>query len=278
MGVKDILVHLDAAPPGPRLALAADLAQRLGAHLAGLFVVEAPLPVIAAADGGGGIALAALLEQLREEELAKAARRKGEFEAALAPFGLAGEWRQEEGAALGILHRHARHADLLVLGQPEPDDGAAMARVEATLFASGRPLLLVPHAGAPARTGRRVLIGWNASREAARALHDALPLMAGAEAVTVLVANPEDTPGAHGEQPGADIARHLARHGLPVSVQVVTSPELGAGELLLNAAADLGADLLVMGGYGHSRLREWVLGGATRTLLREATLPVLMSH
>ncbi|MCX8133438.1 MAG: universal stress protein [Roseococcus sp.] len=278
MGVKDILVHLDGGPPGPRLALAADLARRLGAHLAGLFVVEVPLPVLAGADGGGGLALAALIEQLREAEIAKAALRKAEFEAALAPFGLAGEWRQEEGAALGILPRHARHADLLVLGQPESEDGAAMARVEAALFASGRPLLMVPHAGAPARIGRRVLVGWNASREAARALHDALPLMAGAEAVTVLVANPEATPGAHGDQPGADIARHLARHGLAVTVQVVASPELGAGELLLNAAADLGADLLVMGGYGHSRLREWILGGATRTLLREATLPVLMSH
>jgi nucleotide-binding universal stress UspA family protein len=136
----------------------------------------------------------------------------------------------------------------------------------------------VPHAGHTGSIGRRVLIGWNGSPEAARAVHDALPLMVGAEAVTVVTIDPEGGPGANEEGPGADIARHLARHGLPVMVRRVTGPAAAAGDLLLNEAADLGADLIVMGAFGHSRLREFVLGGATRTLLAQMTAPVLMAH
>lgn len=280
MAMRDILVQLrDDAPSRARLALAAEVAARQGAHLTGLFVVDVPLPVFAGADGSGGAAVADLLGRLREDALAEGARIQPGFTEALRQHGVVGEWRQAEGPTIALLPRHARYADLVILGQPAPEDPAAgFAAVEATLFASGRPLLLVPHIGVAAPPGRRVVIGWNASREAARAVHDALPLMAGAAAVTVVVINPADASGTHGEEPGADIARHLARHGLPVTVRALVGEEIAAGELLLNAAADLGADLIVMGGYGHSRLREWALGGATRMLLRAMTAPVLMSH
>jgi nucleotide-binding universal stress UspA family protein len=168
-----------------------------------------------------------------------------------------------------------------VVGQEDPDGGGtpnAGALLEQALFSSGRPVLVVPFAGRFESLGRRVLIGWNASREAARAVNDALPLIAQAEIATVLAANPRRGLGGHGEEPGADIARHLARHGLKVEVQHVVAPEIAAGDILLNAAAESVADLLVVGAYGHSRLREMVLGGVTRTLLRQMTLPVLLSH
>jgi nucleotide-binding universal stress UspA family protein len=122
------------------------------------------------------------------------------------------------------------------------------------------------------------LVGWNASREASRAVHDALPLLAKAESTCVFLANPKRGLAAHGEEPGADIARHLARHGLKVEVAKTIADDVADSALLLNHASDMGADLLVMGAYGHSRLREFILGGVTRSLLREMTVPVLLSH
>jgi nucleotide-binding universal stress UspA family protein len=136
----------------------------------------------------------------------------------------------------------------------------------------------VPYAGRFESLGKRVLVGWNAGREAARAVQDALPLLMAAESVTVLTVNPEIGLGGHGEEPGADIALHLARHGVRVTVEHMTAPEISAGDVILNRAFELSADLLVIGAYGHSRLREMVLGGVTRSLLQQMTVPVLMSH
>jgi nucleotide-binding universal stress UspA family protein len=123
-----------------------------------------------------------------------------------------------------------------------------------------------------------VVIAWNSAREAARAVHDAMPLLIAAEAVTVLTIDPREGPQGHGELPGADISLHLARHGVKAQVERTVSADLPVGEVLLSRLADLGADLLVMGAYGHSRMRELLLGGATRSLLQSMTVPVLMSH
>jgi nucleotide-binding universal stress UspA family protein len=150
--------------------------------------------------------------------------------------------------------------------------------LEAALIDSGRPVLAIPYAGNFESIGQRVLVGWNASREASRAVHDALPLLAKAESTCVFLANPKRGLAAHGEEPGADIARHLARHGLKVEVAKTVADDVADSALLLNHASDMGADLLVMGAYGHSRLREFILGGVTRSLLREMTVPVLLSH
>jgi nucleotide-binding universal stress UspA family protein len=138
--------------------------------------------------------------------------------------------------------------------------------------------LAIPFAGSFKSIGKRVLVAWNASREASRALHDALPLIAKAETATVFLANPTRGLDGHGEEPGADIARHMVRHGLKVEVAKVIADDVPDSALLLNHASDMGADLLVMGAYGHSRLREFILGGMTRSLLREMTVPVLLSH
>jgi nucleotide-binding universal stress UspA family protein len=279
MAIRDLLVHLDdTAQSAARLDLAAGLAQRFGAHLVGLHVLQVPLPVFAGAEAGGGAALAELIEDLQKEADAAATRVEANFQARIARDGLAGEWRLVEGMLGPQVGTQGRYADLVVVGQAAPEGPADNVHIEAALFDTGRPVLVVPYAGHAGSIGRRALIAWNSSREAARAVHDALPLLAGAEAVTVVTINPESGPDAHGEVPGADIARHLARHGLPVTVRRVAGSGISAGELLLNEVSDLGADLVVMGAFGHSRLREFVLGGATRTMLQQMTVPVLMAH
>jgi nucleotide-binding universal stress UspA family protein len=151
-------------------------------------------------------------------------------------------------------------------------------RPEQVALASGRPVLIVPYAGHFDNVGRRVLIAWNATREAARAVSDAMPLLTSAELVTVLTIDPREGPHGHGELPGADIALHLARHGVKAQIERTVSAGMPVGEVLLSRVADLGADLIVMGAYGHSRAREVLLGGATRSVLRSMTVPVLMSH
>ena len=278
MKLCDILVHIDQSPRAlMRLDIAAELARQHGAHLTALQVIDVALPVMAMGDGGGGAVIAELMEQMRQSALAAGVKLKAAFEAALAREGMMGEWRQVEGTTQEILALHGRYADLLVLGQDDPESDSA-GLLEAMVFDCGQPVLAIPFAGSFKTIGKRVLVGWNASREASRALHDALPLIAKAETATVFLANPKRGLGGHGEEPGADIARHLARHGMKVEVAMAIADDVPDSALLLNHASDMGADLLVMGAYGHSRLREFILGGMTRSLLREMTVPVLLSH
>jgi nucleotide-binding universal stress UspA family protein len=278
MKLCDILVHVDQSPRTQmRLDIAAALARQHGAHLTALQVIDVAMPVMALGDGGGGAVIAELMEQMRQSALAAGVKLKVAFEAALAREGIMGEWRQVEGTTQEILALHGRYADLLVLGQDDPESDSA-GLLEAVVFDCGRPVLAIPLAGSFKTIGKRVLVGWNASREASRALHDALPLIAKAETATVFLANPKRGLGGHGEEPGADIARHMARHGLKAEVAKAIADDVPDSALLLNHASDMGADLLVMGAYGHSRLREFILGGMTRSLLREMTVPVLLSH
>lgn len=279
MALKEILLHFDATPAAAaRLDLAADIARRAGARLIGLHVMDIAFPILAGDVGGGG-ALASLMAQIRAEAEAEANTLRARFEERLAREGIPGEWRVLEGPAALLLAETGRYADLIILGQAHADQPAPGGRalIEAALFKTGRPVLVVPYAVAP-RPPRHAVIAWNASREASRAVHDALPLLALMDRVTVLVVEPEANPGQHGEEPGADIARHLARHGLEVVVRRAVAPDISVGDVILNTLAEQGGDLLVMGAYGHSRLREFMLGGATRSLLGAMTAPVLMAH
>jgi nucleotide-binding universal stress UspA family protein len=194
-------------------------------------------------------------------------RRRGDV------AGVTIEWRATEGDVTDTVKVHARYADLAIVGQ-SPED--AIDDVAAGVFlGAGRPVLIVPRYGTFPTLGERVLIAWDGGREACRAVNDALPLMRQARHVVVLSVNARETPGL---EPGDDIALHLARHGITVETSAQHATDIDVASLLLSRASDLSADLLVMGGYGHSRLREIMLGGVTRKILGEMTLPVLMSH
>jgi nucleotide-binding universal stress UspA family protein len=284
MAFKDILVHLDASPrSAERLALAADLAARQGAHLAALYVTELPAPGMFYGDPSG-FADARLVEEIIDKmrETATAAARGVEqrFNERIRRDGLSGEWRLVEGDVRETVTLHARYADLVVVGQEDPDDssGAGIAVAAGALLGAGRPVLVVPYAGKIVRFGETVLVGWKSSREASRAVHDALPLLRQARSVTILAINPEQGIGGDGDVPAADIALHLARHGVKAAAAHTVAKEIPEGDALLNYADDIGADLIVAGAYGHSRLQEFVFGGVTRSLLTTMTVPVLLSH
>jgi nucleotide-binding universal stress UspA family protein len=276
MAWKEILVRVADEPDWrPAAAAAAGLAECLGAALAGLAVVhllpERADAVVRRRAGED------YFEQ-RRRELEEEARRLGEeFVRRCERPGLAVEWRVAHGDLAKVVAAQSRYADLLVLGPSSPVemialDGRHLA--VPVVLAAGRPVLFVPTGAAPG-VGRRIAVAWDGSREAARAVADALPLLAGAEKVWVLLVRPRVAAGE--EPPGADVAHHLGRHG--AKVELVRIDEEGdTGALLLRRSAALGADLLVMGAYGHSRLRDLVLGGATRTVVERARLPVLMSH
>lgn len=204
---------------------------------------------------------------------------RGHFLARTDGLPVSAEWRVPERDSVACALRQAREAGLLVAGQYDRDSADADARqlLEALLLESGRPVLVVPCSGTFETLGTRVLVAWNGSREATRALHDVLPFIAGATACvlcahTAADARPEATPAAHA-------ARVLERHGVAVDIQHGPGgADTTVGELILTRASDFGADLIVMGAYGHGRMRERVLGGVTRTLLESMTVPVMFSH
>jgi nucleotide-binding universal stress UspA family protein len=278
MPYQTILVHVDnSARAAVRIGLACRLARRFDAHLVGLHALTAVrLPGYArvAVEGGAQIA------EYQAKVAADAARQARQvFERGVGAAGITkSEWRESRDDAAEVAPVHARYADLVVVGQPHADDagGAEPDFAERLLLAGGRPLLIVPYAGEFTDVGKRALVAWNASREAARAVTDAIPLLREAQGVQVVAFNPAGAD--HGEVPGADIGLYLARHGIKITVSQQTAADVDVGNQLLSRAADLQADLIVMGGYGHSRLRELVLGGVTRTLFESMTVPVLMSH
>lgn len=269
MSYKTILVHLDdRARRAERLEFAFGLAQRFDAHLDALFALGAiRIPSYALAEAGPVVSE---IEERRRAEVARQA--EAEFRRAERGGEVKAQWRLSLDDAAGALAEAARYADLAVLGQPEPGDAFGRRLAEEVLLAAGAPLLFVPYAGRFRDTGKRVLVAWDASREAARAVRDALPLLARAEAVDVV------TFDSAGEIPAAPVALYLARHGVKATAARQKAPDIAVGEQILSRAADVSADLIVMGGYGHSRLRELALGGATRTVLEAMTVPVLMSH
>ncbi len=278
MALKNLLVQLDDTKAcDRRVAAAMALARTHDAHLTGLYIGGAMrVPKYADAE-----LLRQVIEDQQKKLEARAEQVRSRFTKAAEKNGLAADCRIETDsfeAAPSILARHARYADLTIVGQSNPDEGG-MPRpdvVESAFLSSGRPALVVPYIGAPDTIGKRVLIAWDAGREATRAVNDALPILDQAKPVIVLAVNPGD--GTHGQQPGADIAHHLARHGISVECKAAYANDIGIGDTILSRAADESVDLIVMGAYGHSRLREMVLGGVTRHMLQHMTVPVFMSH
>ncbi|MGH8722996.1 MAG: universal stress protein, partial [Burkholderiales bacterium] len=277
---KSILVHVDRSKAcRARIDAAIALALQHEAHLTGLYLIVEPT----GANFVRGYLPPEILSAATAQAEERAKSKLAEFSAAAERNQLTFDTRIDRGFDVDlaeIFTLHARYADLAVVGQNDPDEPSpSSGRLpEQVVLACGRPVLLIPYIGAGKTLGQRVVVGWDASREAARAVRDALPILTQASSVNLVSVNPRPADFGHGEVPGADVALYLARHGVKVEVQRIATRDLDVGNALLSHVAGEAADLLVMGGYGHSRLREIMLGGATRTILHDMTVPVLMAH
>jgi nucleotide-binding universal stress UspA family protein len=276
MSLRDLLVIADNDPTySARLDIALALAAEHRAHLTGLHVMPPPLTPTY-----GDMPVPETVEKMQRLELEDAARRAAAvFAERAGRTAISTEWRVAEGDIVRVASEHARYADLTMLPQGM-DLGFATADLarlpEELALGVSRPVLVIPRYGSFPTVGVRVLVAWNRSREATRAIHDALPFLRRAKQVTILSIDPDDD--AEHRLPGADLGLHLARHGVTVQAATIAGADVAVGDLLLSYAADHDVDLIVMGAYGHTRLREMVLGGASRTLLRHMTAPVLMSR
>ena len=271
---KDLLVTVDASREGrERLAVAVELAQRSDAHLTGCYRALALEPTAAtdlAETGRVGLpgmshegTLAETMEQHFRDDLAR--------------FDLKGDWLGIGERPLDDVVGRTRTADLAIVGLGDPDrveDNPQGFRPEDLILAAGRPVLGIPTANVPERLGSNMLVAWDGSRAACRAMNDALPLLALAKRVTVLSIGAEDRALPMAEAAAA----HLRRHGVPAEASRAADDDLGIGDLILAHADRLNADLVVAGAYGHARMSHAILGGVSRTLLRQMMVPVLMSH
>jgi nucleotide-binding universal stress UspA family protein len=269
MSIKDILVHVDASPASDqRVRLAGRLAQRFGAYLTGISIRPSLDWLVGQPESG--VAAATVLN-----ELIAAAEALGEqFTALLKSDGIAGEWHMADGPASPELTRRGNTVDLVILGQSDPDHLTELEAPEDVVLGCGRPVLLVPYAGSFTHVGENAMVAWNARREAARAAHDALALLAPAAKVAVLSADPSEDQRESGDR----LVESLQRHGFSAIAATIRPNELSPSEAVLSHTADASGDLIVMGAYSHSRIREVILGGMTRDMLRSMTVPVLMAH
>jgi nucleotide-binding universal stress UspA family protein len=273
--IKDIVVNLSVTKGGgPAGDYAVSIASMLSAHLAGVAFVYDPIVPVSAT----GYIPAEVIERQQADNEADAKSAIDRFAQATGRAGLSAEPLTITASLAGASQqfgRIARRFDLAVVGQAEPEIGAIENIIaETTLFESGRPMIMVPYIQKGLLKLNKVMVCWDGSRQAARAIGDAMPLLAKAGRVEiVIIAN---DPGKQDEIEGVDMGQHLARHGLKVEVQRI--PGVDVADALLSHAADSGADFMVMGGYGHSRLREFVLGGVTRTIFHSMTVPTLMAH
>ncbi len=275
--IKDLVVNLSlGVTRDPAAEYAISIAEAFDAHICGVAFVYDPIvpPSVM-----GGIP-SEIIDVQRSESEKAATSAIARFEAASKRSSLSSEHRALEASLGGsgdLFGSLARRFDLSVVGQAEPKHGPAQEFViEGALFGSGRPVVVVPYIHKSALKLDRVLICWDGSRPATRAIADAMPFLQRSQALdVVIVASGREKTD---EIPGVDIGEHLARHGLKVEVKRIVATDIDVPNTILSHAADSGADFIVMGGFGHSRLREFVLGGATRGILAAMTVPTLMSH
>jgi nucleotide-binding universal stress UspA family protein len=283
MDPQTITVFLDASPSGERRARhAVALAQRWGSHVVGVDVVLAGVTLPLSMDFAVGHkaihSVVAYAQRLDADAEASAAMLAEHFRSLCVRFNVDGEYRpicRRKAAAEAILH--ALHFDLVVVGHPQPHGLPDDMSPESILLASGVPLLIVPNAWDGHTIGDKILIGWNGSRAARRAISDSMAFLVAATSVTVLVVDSIERPE-HGEEPGADIALNLARHGACVHVARMASNDAQIAQIMLGEAVQNGSDLLVIGAHSHARWKELLFGGATRTLLTQTLVPVLVSR
>jgi nucleotide-binding universal stress UspA family protein len=281
--IKDVLVHLDGSGEDEfRIQHAEVIAVGSGVHVTGLFTnpltdIVAVMPIDA------GAAAAQVIADLDDD-----ARRQGdEIQQRLAErfarISVPNEIRRIDAIPGELLNRavsEARWSDLFVMSRPYDADGAARwnGLFEAALFEGGRGVYVVPPGRKPADAIRRILVAWRDTRETTRAVAEAMPLIETAARTSVVLVDPDTGAPDARREPEMDIARHLGRHGAKVEVHMIDRNGRPVGDVILEQARRLSADLVVMGAYGHSRAREWVLGGATVEMLRKSEFPILMAH
>jgi nucleotide-binding universal stress UspA family protein len=277
--IKDVLVYVDqSAATGLVLESALTLAKRLDAHVTTLHLIAEPFL--------RGMVGHHMPDEVMREHLAHAEAEAGSIltlaRAAATRHGVGLDAVRESGSLdklPSLLARHARHTDLTVISQPDLASGGVdgTAVTEAAFMDSGHPALVIPRGWSGTLPPRRALIAWDGSREAARAATDAIPLLQHADLVRILVIEARDVGGRDGQRLGEELATYLSRHRVKAEVRSMSSGSGAVADLLLAQARDA-ADLLVMGGYGHSRLREMLVGGTTRHVLEHTTVPVLLAH
>ncbi len=301
MALKDILVCLDPTEAGERrLRLAAAIAREHHAHLSAAYLLSEAAPGVPPYEGAVGIPAPTGATAIAQgsvvagvplpgappitspapspsAELADIVEQR--FRAEVQPHGIDGDWHLFGSGDSEELIALSRTMDLVVFGQAVSDYRLPTGfSPEDIVMACGQPMLLIPFAGEFGSVGRRVLIAWDGTREASRAMHDALPLMAQAEAVWVMTVRARDANSDY-RGPSLDrVVRHLQRHSIAATTEESIGGDVPTAELLLSRASDMGADLLVAGAYHHSQLREAIIGGVSRDLLDHMTIPILMSH
>jgi nucleotide-binding universal stress UspA family protein len=271
MALNDLLVHVtNSKNARARIEASVALAMRHDAHLTGISVrMASKTPVYALA----AIPQDVLAEiDAQEDEMMAASKALFESVAEQAGWLERSNWVDEAGVTADVISRSARLSDVTIIGQQA--DSAHYDLPDDFVLQSGRPVLVIPKFGAPHPIGERVVVAWNGGREAARAIADAMPILEKSKSVTILSVEPREM----GELPGSGLAQHLARHGVDAIAKQSVANDINASDVLLNFVSDESADLIVMGAYGHSRLREVILGGMTRHLLTHMTIPVFMSH
>ena len=276
MSYKTILVHIDSGKHSEkRLEVAIKLASKYDAYLVGLYVFSPYIPP--------GYIMAQMGEEIEaaQNKIAVESMSRAEkvFRKQTSAAGLdKTEWLTAYDEPVHAMSLHAHSADLVVISQSDSSDnsGVDMDFPERLVLAAGRPVLILPHTGDFPSIGKHILVAWNASQEATRAVSNAIPFLKAADSVCIIAVNSKT--GKRDSIQSENMVRYLERLGIRAEAKDCHGVEIDVGNELLSRAADLSADLIVMGCYGHSRLREWVLGGATRTILESMTVPVLMSH
>lgn len=274
--IKDVILNLAVdSERDPARDYAFSFARALDAHLTGVAFAYEPIAPGTIFDSVPETIIAA--QRATYEEAAKKAAKT--FDGMARQAATPAEARVVSATAAGsgeVFGQLARRSDLSVVSQPNDGDFPQDLILESALFDSGRPVLVVPYIQSEPFKLDRVLLCWDGSRSATRAIADALPLLMRAKSIDVIIIAAKDDK--RNEVPGADIAHHLARHGLKVELKRIVAPDTNVADTIVSYSADAAADMIVMGGYGHSRLREFILGGATRDMLSEMTVPTFMSH